>query len=135
VKTFQGVVYPAQTDAMEHMNVQYYVAAFDQAMWHLVHALGYRQEWQDSRKEGWADVRHEITFAKELRVGSLYVIESAVVAVGNTSITTRHCLLTADGEHSASDEIKSVYFDLQARKAALLPSALKEAACHRMKSS
>ena len=42
-ETFRGVVYPAQCDAMGHMNVQHYVAAFDQAMWHLVHEIGYRR--------------------------------------------------------------------------------------------
>ena len=45
---YRGVVYPAQCDAMGHMNVQYYVAAFDQAMWHLAHEL--QGEAQTTRK-------------------------------------------------------------------------------------
>lgn len=59
MRTHSGVVYPAHCDAMGHRNVAHYVAAFDQAMWRLVHSLGYRTDWQISRHEGWADVRHD----------------------------------------------------------------------------
>ena len=31
---------PAQCDAMGHMNVQYYIAAFDQSLWHLMATAG-----------------------------------------------------------------------------------------------
>ncbi len=126
MKTYSGVVYPAQTDAMGHMTVQYYVAAFDQAMWHLVHALGYRPEWQTTRSEGWADVRHDVTFSKELGVGSLFTIESSIVQIGKTSLSTRHRLLTSDGELSAVDEIKSVYFDLRERRAMTVPDVIRQ---------
>jgi len=106
---------------MGHMNVQYYVAAFDQAMWHLVHALGYRTDWQVDRGEGWADVQHNVSFAKELKVGSLFYIQSRVGNIGTKSLTTVHDLYDMDGALSASNEIKSVYFDLTKRKALVLP--------------
>lgn len=135
MRTYSGVVYPAQTDAMGHMTVQYYVAAFDQAMWHLVHALGYRPEWQMERAEGWADVRHDVTFSKELRVGSLFWVESSVVMVGKTSLSTRHRLFDAGGELASTDEIKSVYFDLHGRRALPLPEAIRSSASDRMEAS
>lgn len=132
MRTYSGVVYPAQTDAMGHMTVQYYVAAFDQAMWHLVHALGYRPAWQMERGEGWADIRHDVTFSKELRVGSLFWIASSVIAVGRTSLSTRHLLFDIDGELSSTDEIKSVYFDLHGRKALRLPEPIRNSAIDRL---
>ena len=135
LRTYSGVVYPAHTDAMGHMTVQYYVAAFDQAMWHLVHALGYRPEWQTERREGWADVRHDLTFSKELRVGSLFWVESSVVAIGKTSLSTRHRLFNADGELTSTDEMKSVYFDLKDRKALLLPELIRKSANDRLTSA
>jgi acyl-CoA thioester hydrolase len=128
MRTYSGVVYPAQTDAMGHMTVQYYVAAFDQAMWHLVHALGYLPEWRTERGEGWADVRHDVTFSKELRVGSLFWVESSVVAIGKTSLSTRHRLIDAEGELSSTDDVKSVYFHLNGRKALPLPEAIRKSA-------
>jgi acyl-CoA thioester hydrolase len=134
VRSHSGVVYPAQCDAMGHMNVAHYVAAFDQAMWHLVHSLGYRTDWQTSRHEGWADVRHDVTFAKEMKVGSLFYVESEVAEIGGKSITTVHHLMTMDGEVAASDTVKSVYFDLAGRKALPLPQEIRAAAVMAMKS-
>lgn len=125
MRTYSGVVYPAHCDAMGHMNVQYYVAAFDQAMWHLVHALGYRTVWQKERGQGWADVQHNVTFSKELAVGSLFRVESTVSTVGTKSLTTHHRLYDMDGDLCASNEIKSVYFDLVARKGVVLPEEIR----------
>ena len=123
--TYQGVVYPAQCDAMGHMNVQYYIAAFDQAFWHLIAAVGYSATWIAERQEGWADRRYEIDFRRELPVGSLFEIRSAVVKVGRTSLTTRHRLLDkADGHLCAELLAVSVYFDLARRESRVLPETI-----------
>lgn len=124
--TFRGVVYPAQCDAMGHMNIQHYVAAFDQAMWHLVHGLGYDPAWQMSRREGWADVRHEIDYERELAAGSLFSIKSRVSAIGRSSLTIDHVMLNSDGEIAAQMRMKSVYFDLANRKSLVLPNEIRE---------
>jgi acyl-CoA thioester hydrolase len=123
--TYQGVVYPAQCDAMGHMNVQYYIAAFDQAFWHLIAAAGYSATWIAERQEGWADRRYEIDFRRELPVGSLFEVRSAVVKVGRTSLTTRHRLTNkADDQLCAELIAVSVYFDLARREARPLPEVL-----------
>lgn len=132
MRTYSGVVYPAQCDAMGHFNVAHYVAAFDQAMWHAVHLLGYDADWQFSRKEGWADVRHDVTFSKELRTGSLFYVESEVVDIGRTSITTAHHLRSMDHVLRASDQIRSVYFDLDARTALPLPDRIRATALEKI---
>ncbi len=127
--TYQGVVYPAQCDAMGHMNVQYYIAAFDQSLWHLMAAAGYSADWIKDRKEGWADRRYEIDFRQELPVGSLFEIQSSVVKVGRTSLITRHRLTNkADGALCAELLAVSVYFDLAARQSLPLPTAIVAAA-------
>jgi acyl-CoA thioester hydrolase len=127
--TFRGVVYPAQCDAMGHMNVQYYTAAFDQAMWHLVLELGFHPSWLTERHEGWADVRYQINFRRELRLGQLFHAESAVVKVGNTSLVTVHRIVeTESREISAEAEITSVYFDLELRKSRPIPAQIRSAA-------
>lgn len=125
METFRGVVYPAQTDAMGHMTVQYYVAAFDQAMWHLVAALGYDPAWRTDRHEGWADVHYVIDFVSELKAGDLYRVESSVGLVGRSSITTRHELFGPGQRLVAKIEMKSVYFDLMNRKSLQLPQEVK----------
>lgn len=127
VRTYQGVVYPAQCDAMGHMNIQHYVAAFDQASWHLLAACGYDAGWIASRREGWADVRHEIDYRRETRAGELFVIDSEVRRVGERSLTAWHRLSTSAGPHAEMLAV-SVYFDLEQRRARELPAIIRESA-------
>ncbi len=127
--TYRGVVYPAQCDAMGHMNVQHYVAAFDQAMWHLVLALGFRPSWVTERRQGWADVRYLINFKRELSAGQLFRVESAVVRIGGSSLVTAHQLREVEsGEVAADIEMTSVYFDLERRASRQLPPDIRRAA-------
>jgi len=130
--TYRGVVYPAQTDAMGHMTVQYYVAAFDQAFWHLIHSLGYNADWRFKRHEGWADVRYEIDYRAELKVGDLFKVASTVKEVGNASIVTHHQMFSANDELCAEIQMTSVYFDLEQRTSKAIPNAIKEAAVSRI---
>jgi acyl-CoA thioester hydrolase len=127
--TFRGVVYPAHCDAMGHMNVQHFTAAFDQAMWHLVTRLGYCPSWVTDRREGWADVRYLINFRKELRAGELFHVESAVIKVGDTSLLTHHCILNTERREPAAElEMTSVYFDLEKRVSRPVPADIRSAA-------
>lgn len=134
MKSYNGLVYPAMADAMGHMNVQHYVAAFDQAMWHVVAELGYDTGWQRSRGQGWADVLHETRFMRELAVGELFEVDTDVEAVGTSSLTLRHTMKNRQGETMATMTMKTVYFDLGARKAIPLPDSLRMAAQERLQS-
>lgn len=128
-ETFRGLVYPAQCDAMGHMNVQYYVAAFDQAMWHLMHRLGHRRSDDARTGHGWADVRHMIDYRSELPAGALYRVVSGILRIGRSSLVTRHRMFAvADDALSAECEMTSVYFDLSARISHPLPQPMREAA-------
>ena len=128
-ETFQGVVYPAQCDAMGHMNVQHYVAAFDQAMWHLAHEIGYRKPASLGTGQGWADVRHVIDYRSELSVGALYKVLSRIGKVGRSSLVTVHRMFASDTDELAVEcEMTSVYFDLNARASCPLPDSLRNAA-------
>ena len=127
--TFRGLVYPAQCDAMGHMNVQHYIAAFDQAMWHLVHEFGYRKPASPNTGHGWADVRHVVDYRRELPAGALYRVASGVDKVGRSSLVTRHRMFEMEsGDLAAECEMTSVYFDLAARVSAPLPQSLSNAA-------
>ena len=127
--TFRGVVYPAQCDAMGHMNVQHYTAVFDQAMWHLVAHLGFKSSWVQEHREGWADVRYVIEFRKELHAGQLFHAESELVKVGNSSLVTHHRIVENESRALAAEvEMTSVYFDLEKRSSRTLPVEIRAAA-------
>src|SRR5215207_8202537 len=117
LETARGVVYPNQCDAMAHMNVHYYVAAFDQAIWHLLLAIGYAPSWVRERGLGWADVRYVIEYKRELHVGDLYIVLSGVSRVGRKSLTTFHEMRRMESDEIAAElEATSVYFDLSQRR-------------------
>ena len=129
VVTFRGVVYPAQCDAMGHMNAQHYIAAFDQAMWHLVLQLGFLPSWVTERRRGWADVRYVVNFKNELHAGQLFSVESTVVRIGNSSLVSAHSLSeAASGVIAAEIEMTSIYFDLEKRTSRALPPSIRQAA-------
>ncbi|MFV3308295.1 acyl-CoA thioesterase [Pseudomonas sp. NY15181] len=126
--TYRGVVYPAQTDAMGHMTVQYYVAAFDQAFWHFVNSLGYNLDWRHERNEGWADVNYEINFRNELKVGDIYTVSSKIKKIGRSSLVTQHFLSDKDAQLCCEIVMTSVYFNLAERKAIEIPETVRSLA-------
>lgn len=127
--TYHGVVYPNQCDAMGHCNVAHYIAAFDQASWHLLYACGYSPRWGVERGEGFADVRYEIDFRHEMRAGALFSIESCVVRTGTRTIMTYHCMSIAGELHVAAElRAVSVFFDLKNRVAKSLPDSMRSGA-------
>ena len=124
---YRGVVYPAQCDAMGHMNTPHYVAAFDQSMWHLVAACGYRTAWIQERGEGWADVKYVLEFRQELKAGELFHVASSVVQLGKSTLVSRHEIFHTDSERiAASADMTSVYFDLKNRTSKPLPAEIRE---------
>jgi hypothetical protein len=54
IETYRGVVYPWQMDHMDHMNVQFYTARFDEATWHLFAALGMSTSYFKENRRGMA---------------------------------------------------------------------------------
>lgn len=129
METFRGVVYPAQCDAMGHLNTSEYVKFFDAAEWHCMAKLGYDAHLIHDRRIGMADVRHVIEYKKELRAGDLVRCESAVLRVGGKSITTFHRLFdAASGELCATLECITVQYDLERRCAVPLVEELRRGA-------
>jgi acyl-CoA thioester hydrolase len=127
--TYRGVVYPAQCDAMGHMNTPHYVGAFDQSMWHLVAALGYRTSWIQERGEGWADVKYVMEFRQELKAGELFHVASKAVQLGKSSLHSRHDLVhTESGQIAARVDMTSIYFDLKNRVSKPILAEIREAA-------
>jgi acyl-CoA thioester hydrolase len=127
--TYRGIVYPVQCDAMGHMNVQYYIAAFDQAMWHLVAAIGYKGSWLKERKLGWADRHYEVDFLAELPLGSLFEVKSRLLKVGRTSLTAHHAMYNSEtGDLAAEITAVSILFDMENRKSAPFPPEMVEGA-------
>jgi acyl-CoA thioester hydrolase len=126
VETYRGIVYPWHCDHMGHMNVQHYVGMFDQAVGHLMFALGFTRQSDQAAQRGFADRKQILEYRKELPVGSLVRIESGVLELGNTSMRYLSRMLDVEtGDVAATCESVTVYFDLEARKAVPIPDDLR----------
>ncbi len=126
IETFRGVVYPWHCDHQGHMNTMHYVGMFDQAFWHHMSALGFTREYMDQNHGGFVDVRDTIEYKSEQGVGSLVVIESGLIKIGNTSMTAIHRMRNIETEElAATSEKISVYFDLKERSKAPFPDDLR----------
>jgi len=126
IETFRGVVYPWHCDHQGHMNTMHYVGMFDQAFWHHMSALGFTRDYMARCHSGFVDVRDTIEYKAEQGVGSLVVIESGLLKIGNTSMTALHRMRNIEtGELAATSEKISVYFDLEARSKTPFPTDLR----------
>ena len=126
IETFRGVVYPWHCDHQGHMNTMHYVGMFDQAFWHHMSALGFTRDYMDRNCGGFVDVRDTIEYKAEQGVGSLVIIESGMLKIGNTSMTALHRMRNIEtGELAATSEKISVYFDLEARSKTPFPDELR----------
>jgi len=121
MSTFIGIAHPWMCDVMGHVNVRHYAAMFDDAGFHFLGELA-RDEPEGT---GWADVRVETEFLREISPGTLITIRSQMVRIGRSSITYRHEMKgTLDDIARATALVTTVRFDLAARRAAPLSGAI-----------
>ncbi len=126
IVTYVGVAHPWMCDTMGHMNVRHYMAMFDDASFQLLGRLAGAGE---GASHGWADVRHEIEYKREIPAGALVTIRSGIVNVGRTSLAYRHTMSgSLDDEIHAQATVTSVRFDLGARKPMELEPDVKQRA-------
>ncbi len=129
IETFRGMVYPWQCDHQGHLNTKEYVGMFDAAFWHHLSAMGFTRAYLDEHERGFADVKDTIEYKAEVPVGARVTIESALLRIGNSSITALHTMRDSEtGEVAATSEKITVYFDLEARASTPLPDDMRAGA-------
>lgn len=128
IETHRGVVHPWLCDEMGHLTTRHYVAMFDDAGWHLLLAFGSSPSRTRQMKRGWADIRHEIEYLHEVPVGELVIVLSALVRIGEKSVTYKHELRNAESNAlCATMTATTVRFDLTDRKAVPIEPELRRA--------
>ena len=123
--TYRGAVYPRHLDHMGHMNVQFYVAKFDAAVWHLFDRIGVTADYIRDHNRGMAAVEMNIRYLKELHAGDLVTVRSGLLRVGGRSLElVQEMRLGAAGELAAVEKITAVHLDREARRAVPFPEAI-----------
>src|SRR5881392_2523123 len=75
IETYRGIVPPWECDITEHFTIAYYFDRLAEADANLVDALGV----DDLLRAGGFARRFDVRFARELRAGSSFHIESAAI--------------------------------------------------------
>jgi acyl-CoA thioester hydrolase len=127
--TYKGAVYPWHCDHMGHMNVMWYVGKFDEATWHLFHALGLTPAFLRQNNRGMAAVEQTIQYKRELVAGDVVTIHSALIELKDRSVRFTHTMRKADtNEIAATTTLTGVHLDTVARRACMFPEIVKERA-------
>jgi acyl-CoA thioester hydrolase len=127
MEAFRGVAHPWRCDVFDHLNTRHHMAMFDDAGFHLLHAIGPDSATRARERKGWADVRLKVDLEAEVPKGALVVIRSRVVKLGRTSVTYAHVMHSADDDrrHSAV-QVVTAFFDREARHAAPCSDVVRE---------
>lgn len=125
IPTYRGFVYPWHMDHVGHMNVQFYVARFDEATWQFLAALGLTPAFL--REQGCSAVAADqhTCYRREVLAGTPLHVATELLALGRTSLRFVHRMYdSATDEEVASTELVGVYFDLARRRSAALPDVV-----------
>jgi acyl-CoA thioester hydrolase len=125
IETYRGVVYPWQMDHMDHMNVQFYTARFDEATWHFFAALGMSTGYFKTNRRGMAALEQRTLYKKELHAGALIRIASELLEAKAKTIRFVHRMYEIEsGEEVATTELVGAHIDTDARKAVPFPEEI-----------
>lgn len=101
---------------MGHLTTRHYMGFFDDGENVLIsRSTGWSLANPEWKGKGWADVRHEIDYLAEVPIGTIIEIFGEVQGFGRTSITGV-LEMRRDGKPVAKLSLKTVFFDLDARR-------------------
>ena len=123
----KGIAQPWECDMMGHLTTRFYVAMFDDASYHaLYQVFGWTITGDESRKFGWADVRHVIEYKAEVSAGDVLEVRAYLQKIGTKSFTTLYEMINlSKNEVAATLESICVYFDLEERCSLALTDEMK----------
>jgi acyl-CoA thioester hydrolase len=114
---------------MGHMNVQHYVAMFDQSTWALLGLLGLTASYFKEQRRAMAAIEQRIVYKQELHAGNLVEIRSGVLEVRDKAIRFFHEMRSLDTDAIAARmEMVAVFMDADSRKTLPLPPEIRERA-------
>lgn len=125
IETHLGVVNSWELDHMGHMNVQYYVAKFDQGTWQFFATLGMTPGYFRENKRGMAAVQQNITYRREMMVGDLVAVRTELLELVGRKIRFVHRMYRGRGEEEAAlAEMTGLHIDTDTRKSCPFPAEI-----------
>jgi acyl-CoA thioester hydrolase len=123
--TYRGFVYPWSLDHQDHLNVQSYVARFDEASWQLLAMLGLTPKFLASQDHGVVALDQRIEYRREVLSGGLLHVVSELTEVNTKTLRFVHRMFDSDSrEVVACMTLRVGYFDKTMRHTAALPDPI-----------
>lgn len=122
-REYSTVVPPEWIDMNDHMNARYYTIVIYNAHALFSQAIGFTEEYVNTRRCGKSVVESHLVYERELRVGDRIEVASRLLAVGEKRLHFYHEVFNADkGYRAAIGEQLDIYVDLNTRRAANIPT-------------
>lgn len=128
-ETARLATHPWHCDQFGHVNVRFYLEWARGTAGFMWREMG--MPWPELYAQGYstAALEQSVRFTRELRAGVPVVIESGVLETTEKTLRFGHRLIDeASGETAALFDVRACMIDRHARKATVLPPALREAA-------
>jgi acyl-CoA thioester hydrolase len=126
IEVMRGCVKPEWIDINDHMNVAYYLLAFDQAVDAMWQRFGLTDEYIRTHSSSTIAVESHVTWQREIVEGAGYVVTSQVLAFDDKRIHQFQRMYHADdGFLAATCEWMNLHFDTGLRKVAPWPEKIR----------
>jgi len=126
IEVSRGHVLPEWIDINDHMNVAYYLLAFDQAVDELWTRFGLTEDYVRSHGNSTIAVESHVTWQREIVEGAPYVITSQILAFDDKRIHQFQRMYHADeGFLAATCEWMNLHFDTGSRRVAPWPEEIR----------
>ncbi|MBT8103687.1 MAG: thioesterase family protein [Gammaproteobacteria bacterium] len=127
IEVVRGQVLPEWIDINNHMNVAYYVLAFDQGVDHLWTRFGISDEYIEDHRNSTFAVESHITWQREISEGEPYIVTSQILAYDDKRIHQFMRMYHAnEGYLVATAEWMNLHVDLDVRRVAPWPTRIRE---------
>ena len=127
VEVVRGTVLPEWIDVNNHMNVAYYVLAFDRAVDALWEEFGITEDGLNISNSSTFAVESHLSWRRELVVDEPYLITSQLLAYDNKRIHQFMRMYHATSGYIASTaEWLNLHVDLEVRRVSPWPDAIRE---------
>jgi acyl-CoA thioester hydrolase len=124
-ETYRAEVAPEWIDYNGHMNVAYYVLAFDRAADLLFARIGIDEAYRRSTNHSFFALEAHVTYERELHAGEAFTIVSRAIDADAKRLHLFHTMSkAATAEVAATMEVMCLHVDLAGPRAAPMPYAI-----------
>ena len=119
LKSYSGTVQKEWIDDNNHMNVAYYVLAFDFATDALFNFVGLSSDYKLRNKVSTFAVDMNVSYKRELRLGEAFRIETRLIDCSNKALHYFHEMYHAKESFlTATNEVLSMHMNMETRRIA-----------------